>query len=83
MGNIADELKPECFKRVDRDFIEIKIPMFVVMEHMHHYPTLEENMKGKKRIAIYSSFLCTLPLLAGKRLSKEMKEDILKYYKVI
>lgn len=66
-------------------YTDIKVRHFMITLHQEAFPELAQQMRDNPRQAtnIYSAFLAMLPLKAKDKLTPELKEKILKTFKVI
>lgn len=68
-----------------RYFTDVRMRHYIITLHQQAFPELAEHMRNNPNSAssIYSAFLAMFPLTVTGRLTPELKEQIMKTYKVI
>jgi len=66
-------------------YADIKMRHHIILLHQQTFPELAEQMKNNPKQAtnIYSAFLAMLPLQIKGKLTIELREEIMKTFKVI
>ena len=66
-------------------YAALKMRHFIIVEHQKVFPELAEKMKADPNNAtnIYTYFLATLPLIVKGKITPEIKDKIMKVYKLL
>jgi len=77
-------IKPEGLEHINQDFLTIKIPLSLILEHQEFYPELKKQMHNNPKASnVYACFLGMVPIQIKKELNETEMKKILKEFKLI
>jgi len=80
---MSDE-KPIGLEHQTREFTNLPIEHEIIIEHQKAFPELAIKMKNNPKARnIYAAFLAMMPLQIKGLLTEELKQKILKKYRLV